>query len=231
MHFKYRRWIALWKAGRSLLKWTSRPWSRATATDGTGPRVQGRCRHFPDCLGSTDLSPGSPRRGILGLSNFRLAIFGLAVTAMMALGHIGGAAAHWKNVAPLTNFIDVFWRVGAFQRGGSKPEVVVACRRWFLVWWRRFLDGCDCLRSARSVRTHTSRTAFPAATRENIEIDLARPGKGRIRLKTTSRTPGTTRNGPAFTDEIYHSSKTRLIDITRPHCATWESCRRVFSTD
>jgi len=37
---------------------------------------------------------------------------------------------------------------------------------------------------------------------------------------------------PAFTDEeIYHPSKTRLIDITRSHCATWESCRRVLSTD
>jgi len=58
-----------------------------------------------------------------------LAIFGFAVTAIMAVGHISGAAAHQRSVAPQTNFINVFWRVvsdlSAFQRGGSKPEVVV----------------------------------------------------------------------------------------------------------
>jgi len=33
---------------------------------------------------------------------------------------------------------------------------------------------------------------------ENVRIDLARPGTGRIRQKTPFRTPGTTRNGPRF---------------------------------
>jgi len=49
-----------------------------------------------------------------------LAIFGLAVTAIMAVGHIGGAAAHRRSVASQTHFIDVFWgvvsdRPGCFQ--------------------------------------------------------------------------------------------------------------------
>jgi len=33
---------------------------------------------------------------------------------------------------------------------------------------------------------------------KNIGIDLARPGTGRIRRKTPSRTPGTARNGTRF---------------------------------
>jgi len=46
-----------------------------------------------------------------------LAIFGLAFTAIMAVGHIGGAAAHRRSVAPQTNFIDVFWRVVSDRPG------------------------------------------------------------------------------------------------------------------
>jgi len=34
-----------------------------------------------------------------------LAILGLAVMAIVAVGHIGGAAAHRRSVAPHTNFI------------------------------------------------------------------------------------------------------------------------------
>jgi len=55
-----------------------------------------------------------------------LAIFGLAVMTIMAVGHIGGAAAHRRSVAPHTFSGGWFLTVlGAYQRGGSKPEVVV----------------------------------------------------------------------------------------------------------
>jgi len=85
-----------------------------------------------------------------------LAIFGFNVTAIMAVGQIGGAVAHRKSVALQTNFIDVFWRMvsdrlGAIQRGGSKPEAVVGggsrCDGGVLS------TGGGCPRSARSVPT------------------------------------------------------------------------------
>jgi len=46
-----------------------------------------------------------------------LAIFDLAVKAIMAVGHIDGAA-------PQTNFIDVFWRVAS-----DRPECFPAWRQ------------------------------------------------------------------------------------------------------
>jgi len=52
--------------------------------------------------------------------------------------------------------------------------------RWFPVWLRRFLDGGDCLRSARSVSTvgHIKdRTSGPL---ENVEIEYSRPSLGAL---------------------------------------------------
>jgi len=61
-------------------------------------------------------------------------------------------------------------------------------------------------------------------------IDLARPGTGRIRRKTSSLTPGTTWNGPGFHGwGDLPPVEDEVDDITRPHCATWE--RHVFLTD
>jgi len=99
----------------------------------------------------------------------------------------------------------------------------------------RFLDG-GCLYEVSPVGSNHWTHQEPhfrsaAATLEIVEIDLAWPGTGGIRCKTPSKHLEPLRMDPAFTDEIYHPSKTRLINITRPHCAICESCRRVFSTD
>jgi len=61
---------------------------------------------------------GQTDQGETAFSDF--AIFGLAVTAIMAVGHIGSAAAHRRSVAPHTNLIHVFWRVVS-DRAGCFP--------------------------------------------------------------------------------------------------------------
>jgi len=98
------------------------------ATDGTGTRVQGRCRPFPessgvDCPLAGIAAKGQTDQGGTAFSD--LAIFGFAVTAIMAVGHIIKGVSQHRRISPTCSggwFLTV---LGAFQRGGSKPEVVV----------------------------------------------------------------------------------------------------------
>jgi len=117
---------------------------RASATDGTGTQVQGQCRPFQESSGSTGLSPGSLRGGKQTRAERDFRTWGI-----LGVPQLIKRVSHHRQISSTCSGGWFLTILGAFQCGGSKPELVVG-------------DGsqCDggvfstagyCLRSTRSI--------------------------------------------------------------------------------
>jgi len=165
-----------------------------------------------------------------------MAFFGPAFTTIMTVG------AYWRcRSSSRVGSTPVKFHPRVLGVGPDRTECFLlwrqptgtTCRRWFPVCLRCFLDAwllpevCQVGFHPRAHQGPHFRSA--AATVVKFWIGLAGPGTAQIHRKSPSRTSVTTRDGPRFNGwgDVY-PSKTTWINITRPDCATWKSCRRVF---